>query len=114
MTNQEAFAELAKLPFLFQHYSETAANENFISFIKEHYFENERQNDDHEHGKLPFRHSEDGCTHHPFPSALKELKSENQMKLQTEISGTSTYTVTDEKNFPAYHGHIWQPPKLLI
>lgn len=111
-TNQEAFAEMAKLPFLFHHYSETAQGTDFIRFIHEHYADDHQGSEDHEHGKLPFKHSDDGCSHHSTSSAFKDTKSESSLGIHHITGGACKYPVTDEKNFPTYSGNIWQPPKL--
>lgn len=111
-TNQEAFAELAKLPFLFHHYSETAKQSDFLDFLQEHYAMDDHGTDDHEHGKLPFKHSDDGCSHHTLNTAFKETKSEGSLSIKSMVSETCDYPVTNERNFPTYSGNIWQPPKL--
>lgn len=110
-SNQEAFAELAKLPFLFHHYSETGKQQNFIDFLNEHYTSSDDQNDDHEHGKLPFKHSDDGCSHHAS-TVLKDTKPETNLCLRSIGYEVEKYPITNEQNFPTYFNNIWQPPKL--
>lgn len=105
---------MAKLPFLFHHYAETSGGDGFLKFMTDHYSDSRHQNEDHEHGKLPFKHSEDGCTHHPAFSIIKEVKSEDQFNLISFSSPDHSYAITDEINFPVYYGNIWQPPKLFI
>lgn len=111
-SNQEVFAELAKLPFLFHHYSETGHHQNFISFLNEHYTDTDDHSDsDHEHGKLPFKHSDDGCSHHGS-TVLKDTKTETNLCLCSIGYEVEKYPLTNEQNFPTYFNNIWQPPKL--
>lgn len=112
-TNQEAFAELAKLPFLFHHYNETAKEQDFLGFITEHYAHSHDSDTDHEHGKLPFKHSDDGCSHHPAPSSIKDTKPENNLNIHLIESPAEEYRITNESNFPTFSNNIWQPPKLV-
>ncbi len=110
-TNQEAFAELTKLPFLFHHYNETADEQNFLNFLNEHY-SNSNHDSDHEHGKLPFKHSDDGCTHHSVSTTLKDSKTESSLLFLPIGFEIGSYALTNESNFPTYFNNIWQPPKL--
>lgn len=110
-SNQEAFAELAKLPFLFHHYSESSEHQKFVDFLSEHYASKNQLNDDHEHGKLPFKHSDDGCSHHAS-TVLKDTKPESNLSLRSMGYVIEKYPITIEQNFPTYFNNIWQPPKL--
>lgn len=111
-TNQEAFAELVKVPFLFHHYKETANEQDFLSFLSEHYA-HDHNGDNHEHGKLPFKHSDDGCNHHSVSITIKDTKTENGLSLEPIGFSIEKYQITNERNFPTYIGNIWQPPKLV-
>lgn len=111
-TNHEAFAEMVKLPFLFDHYNETATNTTFFEFIKEHYAENQNHDNDHEHGKLPFKHSEDGCSHHPSPNISVVIKTDNHYSLAL-IEFKTQKIISSNDNIPSsFTDSIWQPPKL--
>ncbi len=110
-TNHEAFAELVKLPFLFDHYHQTASHVSFIDFINEHYA-NDNHDTDHEHGKLPFKHSEDGCSHHPTPNISVVIKTDNHYSLAL-IEYKVQQSVQSNDQIPSsFTDSIWQPPKL--
>lgn len=112
-TNQEAFAELAKLPFLFHHYNETAKEQDFLSFLNDHYAHSQDHSNDHDHGKLPFKHSDDGCSHHTVSTTLKDTKTESNLIIKPIVFSIEKYQITNEQNFPTYFSNIWQPPKLV-
>lgn len=109
-TNHEAFAELVKVPFLFDHYNKTAANQSFIEFIKEHYAGSQTQ--DHEHGKLPFKHSEDGCSHHPIPNISVVIKTDNNYSLSLLEYKVHQSVISNDRIPNSFTDSIWQPPKL--
>jgi hypothetical protein len=109
-TNHEAFAEMVKLPFLFDHYNETANNTAFIDFLKSHYSDNHHQ--DHDHGKLPFKHSDDGCTHHPSPNISVVVKSENNYSLKLIEFTVQNVVNRNDRISVSFIDNIWQPPKL--
>lgn len=111
-TNHEAFAELVKLPFLFDHYNQTATNVSFIEFIQEHYTENQNKDVDHDHGKLPFKHSEDGCSHHPSPNISVVIKTENHYSLSLLEFKVQQSIISNDRIPCSFAESIWQPPKL--
>ncbi|MGZ4042160.1 MAG: hypothetical protein ACXVO9_03085 [Bacteroidia bacterium] len=111
LSNQEALAEVAKLPFLFHHYSETEHEHGFLDFLKEHYVDSHHHGKDHEHGKLPFKHSDDGNTHHAIPISGYETKTEHSIDIVAPESSAHKYLITNESNFPSFSNNIWQPPK---
>lgn len=110
-TNHEAFAELVKLPFLFDHYHQTAHQQTFINFLKEHYSDN-HQDKDHEHGKLPFKHSEDGCSHHPTPNISVVIKTEHNYSLSLLEFIVHQSVISNDRLPSSFSDSIWQPPKL--
>jgi hypothetical protein len=112
MTNHEAFAEMVKLPFLFHHYSETASNTDFIDFIKSHYSDDYHEKSDHDHGKLPFKHSHDGCSHHPSPVISVVIKTENNYELKPAVFSAPKIIFSNDKIPSLFIHTIWQPPKL--
>lgn len=111
-TNHEAFAEMVKLPFLFHHYNETAAHSSFIEFINEHYTDNHHAQSDHDHGKLPFKHSNDGCSNHPSPNISVVIKSETTYELKPIVFTTQKLVYSNDKVPSLFINSIWQPPKL--
>lgn len=112
-TNHEAFAELAKVPFLFHHFNETGSDKSFLKFMKEHYTQSSNEKTDNEHGKLPFKHSDDGNSHHTVSVSIKDTKTEAGIDIKLPCSCTQKFQVTNESNFPTYSNNIWQPPKLI-
>lgn len=110
-SNQEALAEIAKLPFLFHHYTETEHEHGFFDFLKEHYADTGHHGDDHEHGKLPFKHSDDGNAHHAIPISGYETRTENTINIVIPEASAYKYQITNERSFPSYANNIWQPPK---
>lgn len=112
LTNHEAFAELIKIPFLFHHYSESEEKESFMHFLKDHYSSNSHEESDHEHGKLPFKHSDDGCAHHPLPNISPVTKTEDSYLLNITAFNKNKYRLTNDNIYSSYIGTIWQPPKL--
>lgn len=111
-TNHEAFAEMVKLPFLFDHYNETASNTSFIDFLKTHYSENQHEESDHEHGKLPFKHSHDGCSNHPSPNISAVTKSDHHYTLKPLVLNTQKNSFSNDRIPSLFINNIWQPPKL--
>lgn len=112
ITNHEAFAEVVKLPFLFCHYNETAANTSFIDFIKSHYADDHHENSDHEHGKLPFKHSHDGCSHHPSPIISVVIKTDDNYELKPAVFSVPKIVYSNDEIASLFINTIWQPPKL--
>ncbi len=112
-TNHEAFAEVVKLPFLFHHYSETAANTSMIEFIKTHYTDDQHENSDHDHGKLPFKHSHDGCSHHPSPVISVVIKTESNYELKLTSFSAPNIIFSSDRVSSSFINNIWQPPKLV-
>lgn len=112
LTNHEAFAELIKVPFLFHHYNESEENESFIHFLKDHYASDSHEKSDHEHGKLPFKHSDDGCAHHPLPNISPVTKTDDNYALNLTVFNKSKYRIMNDTIYCSYIGAIWQPPKL--
>ena len=110
-TNHEAFAELVKLPFLFDHYQQTASDKSLIDFMKEHYADS-NHDEDHEHGKLPFKHSEDGCSHHPSPNISVVIKTENHYSIEQIEFHALQIIATNDRIPNSFAESIWQPPKL--
>lgn len=112
LSNQEALAEITKLPFLFHHYSETEHQHSFIEFLTEHYSGDEHHGDDHEHGKLPFKHSDDGNGHHATIQIWGyENSPVNTLEIKVPVISHEKYFITNECHFPSYSSNIWQPPK---
>lgn len=112
LTNHEAFAELIKVPFLFHHYNESKENESFLRFLKDHYTSDSHEKSDHEHGKLPFKHSDDGCAHHPVPNISPVTETQNNYLLNLIPLNEDEYRLTNDNMYSSYIGSIWQPPKL--
>lgn len=113
-TNHEAFAELVKIPFLFHHYSETSSHHhNFADFLKDHYTDNHHANGDHDHGKLPFKHSNDGCSNHPSPNISVVTPHEHHYSIKHVASPSQKLTHSNERLYNSFVNSIWQPPKLV-
>jgi hypothetical protein len=112
ITNHEAFAEMVKLPFLFHHYNETSDNTTFIEFLKTHYSETQHENSDHDHGKLPFKHSEDGCSHHPSPVISVVIKTDQHYELKPAVFSAPKIVFSNDEIPSLFINTIWQPPKL--
>ena len=112
LTNHEAFAELIKVPFLFHHYSESEENESILHFLKDHYADNSHEKSDHDHGKLPFKHSDDGSSHHPLPNISPVTKTENNYLINLTAFNKNKYRLTNDNIYSSYIDSIWQPPKL--
>lgn len=110
-SNHEAFAELVKFPFLFDHYHQTASDKSLIDFMKEHYADS-NHNDDHEHGKLPFKHSDDGCSHHPSPNISVVIKSDTNFSLALIEYKLHQIIISNDQIPSSIAESIWQPPKL--
>ncbi len=113
ITNHEAFAEMVKLPFLFHHYSETADNTAFIDFLKTHYSENQHEESDHDHGKLPFKHSHDGCSNHPSPNISVVTKSDHNYAFKPIVFTSQKIVLSNDRITSLFINSIWQPPKLV-
>ncbi len=113
MTNHEAFAEMAKLPFLFCHYNSTASDTSIIDFIKTHYTDDHHENSDHDHGKLPFKHSSDGCSHHPSPVISVVIKAEGNYSLKPAVVSIPMVAHSNDELSCLFISSIWQPPKLV-
>jgi hypothetical protein len=103
---------MVKLPFLFDHYNETASGTSVFEFLTIHYSENQHEDNDHDHGKLPFKHSEDGCSHHPAPVISVVIKSENHYSIKPPVLQQQKIFYTHEQLFSSFIHSIWQPPKL--
>lgn len=112
LTNHEAFAELIKVPFLFHHYSESEENESVLHFLKDHYSDNSHEKSDHNHGKLPFKHSDDGCSNHPNPNISVVIKTDNNFSLDLIEFQLHQIIISNDKIPSSIAESIWQPPKL--
>jgi len=112
LTNHEAFAEIVKMPYVFQHYSDSADSDNFIDFLKEHYTNDEHAHQDHEHGKLPFKHDNDGCSDHPSPGISPVIECKDQQSFRMHCSLLQKFAKSGESILSPFSGNIWQPPKL--
>lgn len=112
-TNHEAFAELVKIPFLFHHYNETGSHHHsFADFIKDHYTDNHHADSDHDHGKLPFKHSNDGCSNHPSPNISVVITHEHHYTIKPLVFHSQKMSHSNESIYNSFVGSIWQPPKL--
>ena len=113
ISNHEAFAEMLKLPFLFHHYSETAANTSIIDFLKTHYSENQHEDSDHDHNKLPFKHADDGCSNHPSPVISVVIQSESDYIIKPFVTTSQKIVYSNDRIPNSFINNIWQPPKLV-
>ena len=113
ITNHEAFAEMVKLPFLFHHYSESADHTSIMDFLKTHYSENQHEDSDHDHDKLPFKHSDDGCSNHPSPVISVVIKSESAYSIKPLVTATQKIIFSNDRIPNSFISNIWQPPKLV-
>lgn len=112
LTNHEAFAELVKVPFLFHHYNESKEDESIFHFLKNHYADNSHEQSDHNHSKLPFKHSDDGCSNHPSPNISVVIKTDNNFSLSLIEFQLHQIIISNDKIPSSITKSIWQPPKL--
>jgi hypothetical protein len=114
LSNYEALAEMTKLPFLFHHYYETEHEHNFFDFLDEHYgdFDHDHHGSNAEHGKLPFKHSDDGTSHHMEISTSPFSVADCQQSIEAPEFKIRRSFILSESFFPSYTASIWQPPKL--
>jgi hypothetical protein len=113
-----AFAsEMAKLPFLIQHYFEHGQEEHpglsFSDYLWEHYVAKSHDHKEKKHcdDKLPFKHCHDCCSH-MAPLLILTLPEKSVML--PVLSFESTHVFEHTNNFISSHyDHIWQPPKLI-
>jgi len=99
------------MPFIFQHFNESANTSGFLDFLKEHYADSDHSDQDHEHGKLPFKHANDGCSNHPVPNISPVIES-STTEFFHPIPTYLQLFLDSGDNIPAsYSGTIWQPPK---
>lgn len=111
-TNHEAFAEMVKLPFLFDHYNETASSSSFADFLKSHYSNEHNQGNEHDHGKLPFKHSDNGGANHPSPNISVVIKTDNLYSLKPFSIPVQQTFYSNDRIPSSFINNIWQPPKL--
>ncbi|TND07806.1 MAG: hypothetical protein FD123_2957 [Bacteroidetes bacterium] len=116
LTGNTFAMEVAKLPFLVQHYLEHEQNDHpgigFGTFLLEHYVDDDHADEEQGHcdEKLPFKHCHDCCAHQSsvaiftLPDSVIQIKS----ALSAAIPQFSFY----QSFTSSYHNGIWQPPKI--
>jgi hypothetical protein len=105
-------AELARLPFLFEHFKEhRKSNQSitFLDFLILHYSDKNHHNSDHaKHSKLPF-----GNMHHQQVN-IQLWYAEVCMIIIPEFSNTYFCAVlTEGKLLSIFKPNVWQPPRSL-
>lgn len=98
ITNTELY-QLAKLPILLEHYHEhKAGGMSFTAFLKQHYFNGEKQNPDYERDmQLPFKR----------PSAVSSISF---LMSVPEQPLTGILPVPDKKTVLVSRYSEWLPP----
>ena len=109
--------EIAKLPFLVQHYFEHEKGEHpdlgFGTYLWEHYIDDNHEDESKGHcdEKLPFKHCHDCCSH--VVSGITCLIPENSIAISYPCIGKEVNFISQD-NFRSYYSCcIWQPPKLV-
>ena len=105
-------AQFLKWPELFKHYSEHQSGEesfsSMLSFLKEHYFNNEHQGKNEQH--MPFKTMRFGCT---FVIVMEYLVEPPRPNGVHHIENHISHFGEHNRSLNDFSGTVWNPPRTV-
>lgn len=116
LTGNTFAVEVARLPFLVQHFLEHAMSHHHDTdvddFLVEHYTSSPHvaDADDHSDADLPFKHCHDCCSQ--SGSVTASFLPESSVTIQVPCGESEIIFDSGFSCYSSYSCYIWQPPKI--